>query len=269
MRMLHVLSMLVLSSVLLNATTITEDDRQSFIDAYSEVAVEEMRINKIPASITLAQAILESSWGQGTVAQGANNFFCIKCYNGWEGPTFDAKDDEPGLSCFRKYTSIMESFRDHSSFLTDNIRYEKLFKYEITDYASWARGLRECGYATDKAYGDKLIGLIEAYGLWMYDYAVQAEQFDVLATPEMEEEEVEATESLAFQPTFTPEPVTENNIPAGTLAVPLYHVNQQQFTKLDASEVRTDTPVTAQGNRKRRMKIRPIIPLAEYIPKRI
>ena len=97
---------MLLAIVIKADNSLTEYDKQFFIDTYASLAITEMGFSEIPASITLAQAILESGWGRGTVAEGANNYFCIKCNNGWEGETYDAKDDDPGLSCFRKYQTV-------------------------------------------------------------------------------------------------------------------------------------------------------------------
>ena len=184
MRLLHLLlSAMLLPLVNYADNSITENDKQFFIDTYAGLAISEMNFSGIPASITLAQAILESGWGRGKVAKGANNYFCIKCFNGWDGPTFDAKDDEPGLSCFRKYQTVFQSFRDHTIFLKEGRRYQPLFKLEKTDYRGWANGLKECGYATDKSYGKKLIELIEKHGLWLFDYAIPLEGFETIDTP--------------------------------------------------------------------------------------
>jgi hypothetical protein len=130
-----------------------------------------MQQHRIPASITLAQAIVESGWGDGFVARQANNYFCIKRNNGWDGPVVKAQDDDPDSSSFRQYASIEESFTDHSKFLKENSRYQPLFELSIYDYKGWARGLKACGYATKSDYAEYLIATIEKYGLYMYDYA--------------------------------------------------------------------------------------------------
>jgi hypothetical protein len=165
-----------------SANYMGEDDRLIFIDSYSYIAVEEMHRSGIPASIKLGQAILESNWGQGATAVNANNLFCIKCSGGWEGETFYKLDDEATESCFRVYASDVESFRDHSEFLRANPRYGKLFGLGA-DYIGWAKGLKECGYATDEKYAEKLITIIEDYALYVYDFAMPA-IFPVLTTQE-------------------------------------------------------------------------------------
>ena len=123
---LHILISLLALPWAVTSNTITEENRQFFIDNHVGIAIEEMKDAGIPASITLAQAILESNWGNSEIAQIANNYFCIKSNNGWDGPSFKAKDDELGLSSFRKYGSTIESFRDHSDFLRENSRYPKV-----------------------------------------------------------------------------------------------------------------------------------------------
>lgn len=127
-----------------------------------------MKEFKIPASITLAQGILESGSGNSNLAKNANNHFGIKCHKGWTGKTFIMDDDEKN-ECFRKYKDPADSYRDHSEFLTQRGRYSFLFEYETTDYKSWAKGLKKAGYATNPKYPQLLIGLIEKYELYQYD----------------------------------------------------------------------------------------------------
>lgn len=141
-----------------------------YIHAYSAIAQEEMRLYKIPASITLAQGILESASGKGRLAVEANNHFGIKCH-GWTGAKI-YHDDDASQECFRKYKDAKYSFRDHSLFLTERKRYYKLFDLDITDYKRWAKELKAAGYATDRKYPDKLISLIERYELYRYDEVV-------------------------------------------------------------------------------------------------
>ena len=140
---------------------------QNYIATYSQTAQNEMKVYGIPASITLAQGILESGAGYGELTSRANNHFGIKCHN-WEGPRV-YHDDDRSQECFRKYKDPSESFRDHSLFLKNRKRYAKLFTYKKDDYRSWAKGLKAAGYATDPKYPNKLISIIERYGLSSYD----------------------------------------------------------------------------------------------------
>ena len=138
-----------------------------YIDKYKNIAIEEMRRYNIPASITLAQGILESAAGNSELCRKGNNHFGIKC-NGWTGRTV-YHDDDMSQECFRAYNSARESYEDHSKFLTASPRYSRLFKLSNTDYVGWAKGLKECGYATNPQYAQKLIQIIELYQLHQYD----------------------------------------------------------------------------------------------------
>lgn len=141
---------------------------QEYIETFAEMAQYEMRAFGIPASITLAQGILESGSGKGELTKKTNNHFGIKCHTGWDGE-FDFHDDDAKGECFRKYNHPMYSFRDHSIFLSSRSRYKFLFNYRRNDYKKWAYGLRQAGYATDRKYPQKLIALIERYNLDSYD----------------------------------------------------------------------------------------------------
>ncbi|WP_179008817.1 glucosaminidase domain-containing protein [Winogradskyella forsetii] len=138
-----------------------------YIALYAEIAKDKMRTHKIPASITLAQGVLESGVGRGRLAIEANNHFGIKCH-GWKGAKI-YHDDDRSQECFRKYQRAEMSYEDHSEFLTGRSRYASLFKLKPDDYKGWAKGLRAAGYATDRQYPQKLISLIERYQLYKYD----------------------------------------------------------------------------------------------------
>ncbi|PWG04666.1 glucosaminidase domain-containing protein [Polaribacter aquimarinus] len=146
----------------LNKTTL------KYIEKYAAIAVKEMHIHKIPASITLAQGILESGSGNGQLAKKSNNHFGIKCHTQWKGERVYHDDDED-QECFRKYQYVETSYNDHSEFLTKRRRYAFLFNYKLRDYKRWAKGLKKAGYATDKKYPNKLIGIIERYKLYEFD----------------------------------------------------------------------------------------------------
>ena len=146
-----------------------------YIRKYSDLAVSEMRRTGVPASITLAQGILESNSGQSKLAVKGNNHFGIKCHNDWDGRTMRL-DDDARRECFRVYPDASASFRDHSDFLRYRDRYKPLFDLDPEDYRGWARGLKKAGYATDPSYAGKLIALIERYELYRYDREVEVEQ---------------------------------------------------------------------------------------------
>lgn len=142
---------------------------EEYIKQYNSLAIEQQRKFKIPASITLAQALLESGAGLSTLSKSSNNHFGIKCHSDWDGGRVYHDDDEIG-ECFRKYQKVEHSYDDHSRFL-GRPRYSMLFELEITDYKGWARGLQKCGYATDRAYANKLIKIVEDYELYRFDTA--------------------------------------------------------------------------------------------------
>ncbi len=150
--------------------------KYNYIDQYKDIAIAEMYRTGIPASITLAQGLLESQAGKSDLAIYANNHFGIKCKNYWQGATYYHKDDDYHKgklieSCFRQYDSVLESYVDHSNFLKQTDHYSKLFTYSKEDFASWAWGLKEAGYATDQSYPIKLIRLIQKFKLYEYDKA--------------------------------------------------------------------------------------------------
>ena len=143
--------------------------RVQYIEKYKDIAIQQMHKHKIPASIILAQACLESSDGNSPLARKANNHFGIKCHDGWRGKKFKQDDDERN-ECFRKYEKAVDSFTDHSNFLCSRTRYASLFDLPISDYKGWAHGLKAAGYATNPKYAQLLINIIEEYKLYKYDY---------------------------------------------------------------------------------------------------
>lgn len=167
MKKLKLLFILIISCLILQAQT-RNKQYEDYIKKYRELAVEEMKKYHIPASITLAQGLLESGAGQSTLARKSNNHFGIKCGGDWTGKTVSHDDDARG-ECFRAYKHPKDSYEDHSKFLAGRPRYASLFKLKITDYKGWARGLKKAGYATNPRYADQLIGIIELYELYKYD----------------------------------------------------------------------------------------------------
>ena len=152
----------------------------SYIDQYRFMAIDEMHRSGIPASITMAQAIIESNGGNSQLARSTNNHFGIKCKDYWDGDVYyhpDDDRDETGKlipSCFRKYSSVRESYQDHTDFLLETGHYKPLFAFGKTEYEAWAEGLELCGYATDEHYAEKIIITIETYDLQELDlYTIQ------------------------------------------------------------------------------------------------
>lgn len=163
-----------------------DDQVYDYIDQYKDLAMQEMEQYRIPASITLAQAIYSSKIGMNRVAKEANNHFGIMCHTSeWTGETFYETENHSSDYCYRKYASVKESYRDHSLFLSQRSRYVKLFYYPITDYKSWAIGLKEAGYSGNPRYADTLISIIEKYYLMHYDRKVALKIGDTTALQAM------------------------------------------------------------------------------------
>lgn len=141
---------------------------QEYIELYAPIAVEQQKMHGIPASITLAQGILESGAGTSQLASESNNHFGIKCHNDWTGRKVYS-DDDTSNECFRAYDFVSQSYEDHAQFLIGKQRYASLFTLPVTDYKAWAHGLKQAGYATDPNYPNKLIKIIEDYKLYEYD----------------------------------------------------------------------------------------------------
>lgn len=173
---------LIISGLLISALSVKAEYQnhttEDYIELWKNSAIEQMHQFKIPASITLAQGILESGNGNSKLARHANNHFGIKCHENWEGGTFYQDDDEAN-ECFRSYTNASESYVDHSLFLKNRPRYSNLFTLSMTDYKGWAHGLKSAGYATNPKYASLLIDLIEKYNL---------AQFDLVPMPEKQED---------------------------------------------------------------------------------
>ncbi|MBA7514640.1 hypothetical protein ES705_06672 [subsurface metagenome] len=169
-------NLFLLASLALSVTTHAQNGRKitrsEYIDTYKELAMREMEATGIPASITLAQGILESGDGNSRLARKANNHFGIKCHD-WKGKSI-RHDDDAKNECFRKYKSVEESYKDHSEFLTTRSRYSFLFDYEQDDYKTWANGLKKAGYATSPTYSKAVIRIIEENELYTYDEEVLA-----------------------------------------------------------------------------------------------
>ena len=160
----------------------TTEDVKKYIEDFKEIAKNNMKQHGIPASIIMAQGILESGAGFGRLCIEANNHFGIKCHTDWTGETVTHDDDAVG-ECFRKYIHPSESYRDHALFLTKRKRYASLFKLDKGDYYAWANGLKQAGYATDTLYPTKLIGIIERYELYKLDNEVLGRNYIPIPKP--------------------------------------------------------------------------------------
>ena len=193
--------LLVLMTVLLSIGA-AKNPKLDYIDKYSDIAIIEMKRTGVPASITLAQGILESNAGQSVLATKGNNHFGIKCHNDWKGKTMKMDDNAP-KECFRVYPNAEASFRDHSDFLRSRDRYKSLFELKQTDYKGWARGLKKAGYATDPGYADKLITLIEDYELYRFDKGVKVSVKPPLEIEEPKVVQLEPRPGMKYQESVT------------------------------------------------------------------
>ena len=187
------------------------DACEEYIQAYHQAAIHQQTRHRIPASITLAQGILESSAGKSYLAIQGNNHFGIKCGN-WTGD-YLYKQDDGRLERFRKYTSVEQSYEDHSHFIADRAHYKSLFELKPTDYVGWAHGLKRCGYASDPKYASKLIELIERYELHAYDLASASSSEPIASRPARS---VSTPSAPAKRPATSPEVKPERKKPAET-----------------------------------------------------
>lgn len=173
-----------------------QERAMAYVKQYAPYAIADQRETGVPASITLAQGLLETEAGNSELVRNANNHFGIKCKNGWQGPSYaytdDAKDE-----CFKKYGSALESYNDHSAHLLRNPRYKILFTYSPTDYAKWAHGIKKCGYATNPRYAQELIKLIELFRLQEYTYAALDSNYQIILPEETAKEATSVAESNA------------------------------------------------------------------------
>lgn len=189
----------------------TEADILKYIDKYKDLAIRNMYDYKIPASIKMAQGIFESACGTSRLATEGNNHFGIKCHKEWTSDTIKV-DDDALQECFRKYAKVEDSYEDHSRFLTSRPRYSKLFSLDIMDYTSWAKGLKEAGYATNPKYAERIISLIERFQLAILDTIYQerlAKGWFEMSHPEVmvqeEQVQVENIRANNFNPIFVPD----------------------------------------------------------------
>lgn len=178
----------------------------SYINTFAKEAVNQMLEHKIPASVTLAQAIFESGCGNSTLAKRSNNHFGIKCHTQWGGDTIRKSDDDYD-ECFRKYSTVKESYTDHSRFLKSRDRYNGLFKLKVTDYRGWCHGLKKYGYATYAYYPEVLIKIIEEYRLYEYDGVENLNQATLTVARKQE-----IIPSKMIGGIFTAEELCESNI---------------------------------------------------------
>jgi|LSQX01.2.fsa_nt_gb LysM repeat protein len=234
--------------ILLFTTQIFAQDAKNidYIRKHALLAVEEMHLYKVPASITLSQGILETGGGQSRLAEIANNHFGIKCKSQkeWSGPTISHTDDAPN-ECFRKYGSVQESYRDHSKFLAERPYYKDLFKLNLYDYKSWAHGLKKAGYATNPKYAGILISRIEKYRLDEFDRLKPEEvqnklnelygHSDIIALSGMAEATSDVMEATIPSPVST--------VVAVTMDEPIKQIQKEESPKRIEMEKRPENPM--------------------------
>jgi len=257
MQLLRFLSVLFLFSGLFCLNTEAQKKNrtyQAYIEKYSDMAVEQMKKYAVPASITLAQGILESGGGKSKLASESNNHFGIKCGSAWKGEKVYHTDDRPN-ECFRKYRRVSDSYEDHSVFLARQRRYADLFTLKITDYEGWAKGLQRCGYATSPKYASALIRIIEIYELYQFDNTSGAkkkkkkEKTTFTTPPNMrptfisggllyvEAEQGDSFEKIAYDMGFKLKNLLKyNEVPDG------FPLNKGDIVYLERKKVRADMP---------------------------
>ncbi len=231
--------------LVLSMSAQTSPAYHEYIQTFAPMAIQEMYTSKIPASITLAQGLLESGAGRSTLATKANNHFGIKCHSSWTGKTMYRKDDDRNRqgklieSCFRKYDDPAQSYADHSDFLTGSRRYAGLFLLKPTDYKGWAKGLKKAGYATSSTYATKLIGLIESYELYQFDEGSSATDY-MLASNETKISEATA-EIIVEASTDNSPAISGASMPSSRSSMPLH---QPKVTKRVRVHVNNDVEYT-------------------------
>ncbi len=190
---------------------------EMYIEMFKDAAIADMMKTGVPSSITLAQGMYESDYGNSPLAKGANNHFGIKCHKEWSGDTYHKDDDAPN-ECFRKYENVTQSYDDHSDFLRSRERYHSLFELEITDYKGWSHGLKKAGYATNPSYASKIIGLIEKYNLSDFDaqgvkVPITAEKVEAPSAPMPKKTESKTVKPNADPKTSSIDAKTVNGVP--------------------------------------------------------
>lgn len=236
-------------------------DYLNYIEKYRQAAVDQEITHHIPASITLAQGLLESGAGKSELAVKANNHFGIKCHKDWTGATF-THDDETKNECFRSYDNAAESFNDHALFLM-RPRYESLFALDIKDYKGWARGLKECGYATDKNYASKLIKIIEDYDLVavceiaLYSAASKAASEEVQKVEAEKKAEAKTAPKTAAKSTATKSSTTATKSSSRKSGKTSQQTRQPNIVDETFATANGTVEVTAESLQKKDKKINP------------
>ncbi len=226
--------MAVSTALIVWAQPVSESAIRNYVESHKALAVQEMEAYKVPASITLAQAIYASKAGTNRVAVEANNHFGITCHaNEWVGDTYYETEDRSPDHCYRKYADVENSYRDHSLFLARRARYASLFELSMTDYRAWARGLKAAGYAGNPRYADTLIAIIQKYDLAQYDVQATAEALATEAVKKSEKQD----------PVAASQPIQKTEVQSEAIYAP--KTKEQHVEEVAVKEeVKSDFPAT-------------------------
>lgn len=250
----NILALLISCSLVFSLSSKAQDlysqRVQQYIQQNKALAMAEQRRSGIPAAITLAQGILETSAGASELMTKANNHFGIKCKAEWTGETFTHTDDAPD-ECFRKYNCTMDSYKDHTDYLKNSKRYASLFTYDINDYSSWAHGLKQCGYATNPKYANELVSIIENYNLQQYTYAALSADTNTAA--------MLATSEIMQEKNAPPPQMLPANADSLKLNVPANNITDEKIPETKKANKKTGNPYKGFYAHKGDMLLQPAI----------
>jgi LysM repeat protein len=239
MKKLSIVTTLLLLTGFLHAQKITPEQ---YVNTYKNLAIAEMKRTGIPASVTLAQGLLETESGNSELVQKSNNHFGIKCKSTWTGESVTHTDDAPN-ECFRKYNKPEESYRDHSDYLSTSPRYASLFKLDAADYRGWCYGLKKCGYATNPRYPQILMGNIEKYNLQQFDNGDTAAELETFADAKVLDQSNSEVKTLTIAPVSYNEKAIDNSLKGKVSFNKLKALFANKGTSLLAIATRADIPL--------------------------
>jgi LysM repeat protein len=239
MKKLSIVTTLLLLTGFLHAQKITPEQ---YVNTYKNLAIAEMKRTGIPASVTLAQGLLETESGNSELVQKSNNHFGIKCKSTWTGESVTHTDDAPN-ECFRKYNKPEESYRDHSDYLSTSPRYASLFKLDAADYRGWCYGLKKCGYATNPRYPQILMGNIEKYNLQQFDNGDTAAELETFADAKVLDQSNSEVKALTIAPVSYNEKAIDNSLKGKVSFNKLKALFANKGTSLLAIATRADIPL--------------------------
>ncbi len=239
MKKLSIVTTLLLLTGFLYAQRITPEQ---YVNTYKNLAIAEMKRTGIPASVTLAQGLLETESGNSELVQKSNNHFGIKCKSTWTGESVTHTDDAPN-ECFRKYNKPEESYRDHSDYLSTSPRYASLFKLDAADYRGWCYGLKKCGYATNPRYPQILMGNIEKYNLQQFDSGDTSAELETFADAKVIDQSSNEVKTVTIAPVSYNEKAIDNSLKGKVSFNKLKALFANKGTSLLAIATRADIPL--------------------------